>query len=831
MINPKPFDLGPFVSNNFGDRYLFPVNRDSFRSIGAYSIFKKQYGEDLRAEKTLHIVIGTDSGLLPEYIYKNGLPESSRYVFVELPSVIARLRNSGFLQDLPDRIHCITMNQLQAVSKKYEFQNYLYTEKINIWKSMAALDAFLPEYTELYWETRDYIEAFAWQLKIQLGNRDFIIRQLENLDENRVSATCLQNLFQGKTAVLLAGGPSLDEYLPWINTHRDKFVVLAVSRIARRLKEINLTPDIFVSVDPQPLSFDISKEMLYFGEKTLFINGSHVVPNLLSQWQGRSAYVGRRLPWQENPSETFLQVAGPTVTNTALSIVVALGFSTVIFTGVDFCLSPIGLSHSKGSNESQAGPPFGLFDTQVMTNCGKKLFTKRAMAEAIPVMADQVAVANKAGCRVINPAPFAAQIPGVEHLPLDKICFTPLHEPALTTISRALPPESKESRSSFYDKTRQSLLIAEKRLLKIKELSKKALFYNNALFGRNGLKPDFKYKRYMDRIEDTLQDDQLAPFAKMVKEFGLRQFVKLCQPDSQLEWSNEKVEEAAKIYYQAFFDNASALLEIITIAKKRNKLRINEENPRPEPILLTEGWREFFETGRSYIWQSRLPANVFPTDTKDTAALYNIQNEFQQILENKQTSHRTQCQNNADPELARHRIRLLFQNQDTDSLRGLIAGMEIMTREDIKPVRYLARGYLAELEQNYPLALHEYQQVLETSSDRTTETALRRIASLSLHLNDRQNALLALVCLTEHSPVYLSQYADLAAILGQTKTALDAYADYLEHCPDDPVVLLKVGKIYQKIGQGEFASSVFNHILQIDPLNDSAKIALNSLTN
>ena len=178
---------------------------------------------------------------------------------------------------------------------------------------------------------------------------------------------------------------------------------------------------------------------------------------------------------------------------------------------------------------------------------------------------------------------------------------------------------------------------------------------------------------------------------------------------------------------------------------------------------------------------------------------------------------------NADPQMARHRVRILFKNRDATALSGILQGLAASPEEDNKPIYHLSAAYLAELEGDFAKAFDEYQNVLESPSDGVAEDALRRIASLSLELDDPKNALLALECLTGYSPSYLSQYADLAKILGQTKTALDAYADYLEQFPDDSMVLIKVGQLYQQQEQHEFALTVFQHLLDKDPKNEVAR--------
>lgn len=822
-------DLGPIVSNEFGDRYLFSINRYTFRQTDAYTLYKKQYGDGIFQENTLHILVGMDSGLLLQYLHRVGISSTSRYVLVELPQTLERLRQEGLLDETHERVTCVTFEELPAIAKKFEFANYLYTEKINVWKSFAALDAFLPEYAELHFATRDFIEAFAWQIKIQLGNDAFIARQLENLADNRHSAACLMNLFVGKTAVLLAGGPSLDDILPWVQEHRSQLVVLAVSRIARRLKDVSLIPDIFFSIDPQEASFDVSKEMLFFGERTLFVNSYHVVPRLLSQWQGPSVFVGPRWPWPDDANEIYLDTPGPTVTNTAFAVAVEMGFSQIILGGVDLCFSPEGDSHALGSYERQAGPQFALYDTQIETNLGKKAFTTRAMAEAVTSFANLAAIALEKGCRTINPSPTAAIIQNVEHLPLDNLVWIPLEQPAWQGISQVVPYENSQTRIAYYKNTLEKLRTAEKAVKRIKKLAQNGLKFNDGLFGRNGIKSDFKYKYAMERIEKTLQHPSLMNYATVLKKVGLQHFIKIARPDQDKEWNDHHIEETGRIYYKAYEESAETILKNMALAAHRIQLRLAEENPDTVPYSLFEVWEKDDEIGRILIWKNRCGKMMSDASDEVFLRIKNLESTFWQNLTKKAEYLAEGKKASSSPELALHRIQSLFNNCDYESLSSLAKGMERLDQEGMQSVYRLSSGFLAELEGDYSTALEEYQKTLDLDSNSIKEYALKRIASLSLKLEDFDNSFLALDCLTNFSPLYFKQYGDLAKIMGKTDAALDAYADYLEIFPNDSVVLLKVGQIYQQAGEKQFASTIYEHLLKTDPNNSIAKEFLETL--
>lgn len=817
--------LGPFLTNEYGDRYLYPVNRDTFRRIDAKSLFKQKFGDLFFREKTLHVIVGTDSGLLLRYLTENGLPEGARYLFIELSEVHQRLEEEGLLENLNDRIACSDPATYLGQLSKFQVTNYLYTERINIWQSFAGGDGFLQDYPDLYWSVRNAIDTIAWRTRLEVGSQVFTRRQLENLPEHRHSAACLKGIFAGKTAVLLAGGPSLDEVIPWVKEHRNHLVVLAVSRIARRLQQVDLAPDIFFSVDPHALSFDVSKEMLNFWDRSLLIYKNHIYPPLLSQWQGRSLFVGSRFPWAEKESAEFLHGPGPTVTNTAFAVAVEMGFAQIILAGVDLCFSPSGHSHAQGSNESLAGPQFNNFDTQVVTNDGSKAFTHRAMAEAIPGFGVQAALAKRVGCQTINPAAKAAKIAHICHQPLSDITFQPLQEPASVLLNRMLPEDSPNTRLKYYRKILASLTTAERQMRTILKLAQEGLKCNDGLFGRNGLKQDFKYKIRMDKVENALNRPSMTAYSKLVKTYGLRQFVGIVRPDTDQEWNDEQVEETGRVYYEAYRDGAKLLLELVKGAIERTQWRIAEEQPETDLTELFNAWQKYDEPARGLVWQQRqgLQMDTSEQPEKVIQIWQYLQTRFEELFKTDDNPHMQRSRRDADPTVARNKINILFKKRDAASLQGLVDGLATMNHKQAEPVLYLSRGYLAELEEKPADAFQAYQRALDTEADLIREDVLKRIASLSLALQDGHNALLALECLSSISPVYLPQYADLAKLLGQTQTALNTYADYLDRFPDDSVVLFKVGKLYKENGHDDSAASVFRYLLEKDPANEAAR--------
>jgi hypothetical protein len=820
--------LGPFVTNTFGDRYLYPVNREAFNKVGAEALYRQRFGQNLDRENTLYVVVGLDSGLLLDFVRKQTIPRGSHFIFVELPEVLDRLGKERLLPGPEEPVTCLSGSEFLAQLQAMEFRNYFYLDRVQLWQSVAADDAHLTGYLELYWTVRDKLENQAWEVKSSLGTRAFMEKQLDNLPENRVSGQCLDGLFTGKTAVLLAGGPSLDAILPWVQSHRESLVVLSVSRIARRLQEVGLVPDLVFSIDPHPVSFDVSKEMLLWGGQTLLVNLYHVVPRLLGNWQGQSVFLGPRFPWQTPLNDRTARTSGPTVTNFALSAAVAMGFSQVVLAGVDLCFSRSGHTHARGSNESLAGPQFGMHDTRVETNAGWLAYTTNAMAQAIPILTAQASAARQQGCRFVNPAPGAARVEHVDHRSLEELALATLDQPAWQTIRQVLAEDSADERIRHYQTMLAELDRGRTRLNEIRKLCEKALQYNQALFGSKGVRPNFHWKKKLDRIEHTLNSDY-RDFTQTIKSFSLQEFLKLSSPESSDHWSDEEAETIGRRYYEIYRESAAQLIRHIDGARRRLENRLQEEQPEAVLNALLPTWQQQEEPGRALLWSRRHPERLRRCSTEDRQRLEEMSAAFRTLITDRQTSHLAKRQADADPEIARKKALPLFRKQDVEALQDLLRGLECMEESTAGPIRHLVAGYVAELSGDAEEALAAYQAIVTAPPGSCTEEALRRVLSISLGRSDGENALLALECLAFLSPVYLPQYADLLKALGQTDKALGLYADYLEQIPDDLIVLVKVGKIYQDLGMTEEAATVFRYLQDKDPENRSYRSLVEQL--
>ena len=230
---------------------------------------------------------------------------------------------------------------------------------------------FLEEYSEISLQLTESLQCIVWKYSLRLSTEAFIARQIENIAELQQPAYLLKDRFKGETAIILAGGPSLTDLLPWIKKNRDKLVILSVARVSRQLIKAQVTPDFIFSVDPHKESFDNSYEMLFFDETPIFVHANHVYPGLLNQWHGKSVYLGARLPWLSPLNIENVGSIGPTVTNSALQTADYFGFERILLAGVDLCYTKSGITHAEGSDEQAAGAKYNTTSLRVKTYSGE----------------------------------------------------------------------------------------------------------------------------------------------------------------------------------------------------------------------------------------------------------------------------------------------------------------------------------------------------------------------------------------------------------------------------------------------------------------------------
>ncbi|MBF0308885.1 MAG: DUF115 domain-containing protein [Magnetococcales bacterium] len=821
--------IGTFRTNRFGEPYLPLVNKESFSANGSAALYQQHFGEAFKDKDYLYIITGTDSGLLPAYIRRKGLPDGSRFLFVELPEIIAALAAAGIGQDLPANMALCTPLDWEAKAAEFSIRDYFYLGNVAMLRSLAALDANLVEYAGLHANIANSLHQHRMNNLVETGTQIFMLRGLENLAENRLPATLLEEAFPGKTAVLLAAGPSLSEILPWVKAHRQEIVLLAVSRLAAKLQAEGLTPDIFFSIDPHDVAFFASREMLRFGERSLLVSLYHCTPRLVGQWRGRHLYMGPRFLWATPLNVKNHQFPGITVSHQALGLALFMGFSQVILGGFDLCFTKEGFTHAKGSVESDMGPFMDQTEYKVETNGGWLAETRSDFFSAIPSLAELARMGQERGVAVINPAEGAARISGVEHRPLGEIRLDPLDSPAWERLQTLLPPDSAESRQAHAKAMIEELARVREEVSAIRKLAVEGLECNARFFGRKGRAKgqiDYRYKLRMDEVEKEI-DTRFHGSAVLVKRWGIREFLKLVRPDKNREWSDADIEEMGARYYRTYQESATAMLKLLDTTRQRLQMRLEEESPNPNLKMLLQQWQNDNQPGRARLFLQNHPAAAqLPQNAKLLPRFEEAGQRFEEQITQQEHLFKQLIRNKVHPYLVRLKGAELFRQKDADRLRHILAGLENSQLAEKEELLALFRGFVAELSEDFDAALDEYDRVKRPY---LREESLGRSSAIHLKRQRLDLALPVLAELAQLSPINRPHYASLLRLTGRLQESIAQYREYLSINPADPVARLRLGQALLDAGVPQEAASVVRPILDEDPGHVAALRFLESL--
>lgn len=814
----KEGNFGPIKANAFGEKYLYGINRGSFEKVSAYTLFDSKFSKSLFAPDSLNIIVGTDSGLLPKYLQKKDLPKGSRYIFIEPVAVLAQLKSNKLLEELDPKIACISLDSWEETIQDFKMLDYFFINAVKSVNAICAQEDNINEYAELSWHIAETLTGLHWAANITLGSEAFIACQLDNLADNVLPAKLLENAFQGKTVVLLAGGPSLEEVLPWVQKYRSQLIVFSVSRISRQLLNADIEPDFIFSVDPQEISFTLSKEMLTFSSRPVFIYSYHATSLLVSQWHGVGLYLGSRVPWESSLNQENMYGSGPTVTNTALNVAYGFGFKRIILAGVNLCFTKEGYTHAKGSDEYKVGPRFNLTTLQVETNGGYMAPTGSDYANARDALAIQAKVITSTGCQIINPFSGAAKVSHVDFIPLADIKL----ENDATDVTALVKAKITDSEQS--DHYRQivvdELVRAQFQIKTIEKLAKKALHINEHMYNAQGQIEDYKDKRNLDQIEKKLK--RIHGYSRLVKVYGIRGFIKITKPFDDEEWTSEETKELGNVYYQAYVDGAAKLLRLIGDSLERTRSRLEENLDAPDFEVLFSQWSKDRSYARASLWQQKhlnvnIPAGAMAEKFNEFAR------KFSSVLNEKNTRLEAIFKEHSSLTQLKHRAALLFKHKKIEELNNLLLGL---SKHDFKddgiPYHHLIKGYLAELENNFEAAISAYHQVIDCENSPLLEESLVRIAAISIDADDINNAGLALQCLSQITPLYLPLYAEMLRLNGDTLAAIDAYNDYINQFPEETIAQLKLVSLYIENKTYPAAEIMLDHILAQNPGLDAA---------
>ena len=806
--------------SKFSEPYLYSVNRTTFEQNTAKVIFDNYFRKNFSDDDYLYIILGSDSGLLIDYLIDNKLTKGSRYLFIESAHVIENLSSQLSFTNWDDRVALCTYEDWEDQAEEFKLQAYMYTNRVRYIKSIAATDEYSDYYHQKNIALSLQLEQLQHLTRVSLFRAQFVVKQIENLAENINPISDLESKFTGMDCIVLGGGPSLDEIIEQLKMLDNKVVIFAVSRIAKRLISEGITPHFVVSVDPNEVSFDVSKEMLQMSDSSIFLHSTYVVPSLLGQWNGINFNDGQRVPWPSKLNKDNVNMIGPTVTNCAISVAIELGFKRIFLSGVDLCYASSGLTHAKGSNEANVGPMLGKREQWVTTYNGKLAETMMTFIHASKTIESQASYALEKDCHLFNLSPNAAKVSNIGQMNLETIDFVETDK--TKQIFADIKAQYSQKDLKQYKAVIKDIDRLMKELSEINIIVKKAIKDNKALYKTYASEEkNAQIKLRIDQAEKKLNTkyDETTTF---LKKYAIHRFIQIARTDGEGEWSDEEMEQIGDTYYQCFIQTIDGLTPLLIKAKKRIQSRVDEHSEQKSYLPLLEQWENDLQPGRAYNWKLANKA-IYSTLNEETQAKFEQQiDEYFAVLKNTETAHlrRTQAQSSLNG--VNRKAVYMFNSKNVDGLEHLITNLKNLTREepDLDSLINLCSAYYALLNKQPEQAINFFNQLDEKH---TSEDELVQMSSLEIQLQNYQKAENHLAKLAQLTQTHMPKYATILKLNGKVTQAIDVLYDYLELFPQDIKSLLALGKILSDNQKTTQAKEVFSQVLSLDPANVEAQ--------
>lgn len=815
--------FGALESNAYGERYYPEINGAHFSKRASELQYNQYFPELLEEEDHLFILIGSDSGLLYQFLKQQDLPKHTHYVLIDFEDAVEHL-------DIPEEETRIEEDQdapqILFVSDQFNLDNiaieympYLIRRNVSLVRSLAAQDAKVNSlYESLRRHFEDEYSRLIRQEMVSLNSKPFTDAQLDNMADNLHPMITMRNRLEGSTALILGGGPTLDDAIEWIHQNQHKVVIFSAARIARRLIKEGINPDIFVSVDPHDVSFDNSKGIFSFSQSSLLVHSHHINPKILSQWSGVNAYLGVAKPWERE--EENMAAPGPNVINTALHLAYELGCSTFIFSGVDMCF--VGQqAFESGSDEAKTGGKFVFNEIQtVENNTGEMAQTQPMYALGRKTIELQVAQYKQArpATQFITLGKKSAKVEHVQYVDAAELVLegNSIQFDIETMIEALrLTPEERQKRVNLVIKDIKKQI---KRFYAVQKDAKSVLELVPKMFNEDGSEKPNIVQKFM-KLKKSV-DKGIAEDGDMLFHYESQHFTTNFKSiEDEESMSQNEVEEQLNGFYKGVKEASEQFHKGLLRACDRAELRLDELKGQKLSSCI-EQWQALEQPGRALLWQQ-----WHSSDENDQTLIKQQIAKFDELVESTQTTQLEELKKKSEnlPGLF-NRATKAMEDRDLEEVKDILAFLSGLDEQDgLADLIKFCKGIELELTEQPKEALALYQEV-EYPSIR--HQALKRASNVAIQLQDSSLNLQILEQLCAYSLDYMLPYSRLLDLIDQKPFSADILRMYLQHNPQNDSVKVQLAEKLVALEQPEEAREWLQQVLVSNPEHKTAQQVL-----
>ncbi len=410
---------------------------------------------------SIHLVYGLGLG----YLFQVTALKSIGTVILYEPDLNilwAAFNLVDFSNDILKKNVFITNTLEDTSSEIYKKSNTLNTPQLISLPSVREFDS--KGFETLVRKLQEIVGSYTLDLKFTkekfYPSLKMLIKNIPAL-LNEVPLARFKNIFQGKTAVVVSAGPTLDRNIEVLKKNRDKYILFTVGTAVKTLYKNNIKPDFLCIIE----TYNSSKQIEGLDLKDVyFITEPYASPELRNfEYKDIFSHISANSPinhfWAEICGENIEEYwSKGTVSYTALNCARLLGCSKIILVGQDLayiegqCYSKdsaykdLVCEFNKTSNRWEiSAKDFEAFATAISPSKNKETCIKTAKrrlerlnnslyyvkginGDMIPtesVYAEFVKPLSEftehfKGIKYINTSLVGAQIDGFENLPLEE---------------------------------------------------------------------------------------------------------------------------------------------------------------------------------------------------------------------------------------------------------------------------------------------------------------------------------------------------------------------------------------------------------------------------
>lgn len=216
-----------------------------------------------------------------------------------------------------------------VISKFDRHHNYMnYNIKYHLFS--LEQEYILQEMIDFF--SHNFSLSFSYNATLQVVARTIKIISLKH---KFLKKSLLFNnpILKNKKVLIVSAGPSIDERIDWIYENQDKFIIVCVDIILKKLEKNNIVPDIVVSIDPSHLVanfFDTQNKEFLKNSAIIFLTQQH--DDVLEKVKDLNIYFSQVLPVSEEPEYYF---SVPNVGTFSFAISLFLGANELYLVGSD----------------------------------------------------------------------------------------------------------------------------------------------------------------------------------------------------------------------------------------------------------------------------------------------------------------------------------------------------------------------------------------------------------------------------------------------------------------------------------------------------------------